>query len=288
MFAREEFILYLVLFELILSLVLIVPLNYFAWNLGLLDKPNNRKIHTRPIPKIGGILIWLVWLIATLLLDALSFSDILFLSSFFILGLIDDFIEISGKIKLIFIFLAFTLKFNFLYGIIAALTIPPLIISDGVDALFTTYCLGIIMAIYVLGISNVGLIILIVPLLVFLIYNLHPAKNFLGENGALFLSALILFYILQSGKLKLLFLISLPLIDLIIVMLKRLFTKKNIFAADKTHLHHLLYNKGGNILVIIAYQISILIFFLALKFNLNWLLVLGLFYILYIESENRL
>ncbi len=44
---------------LVISLVAIYPIRYFAERLGLLDRPGGRKTHAKPIPLGGGIGIWL-------------------------------------------------------------------------------------------------------------------------------------------------------------------------------------------------------------------------------------
>ena len=86
----------------------------------------------------------------------------------------------------------------------------------------------------------------------FLRYNFNPASIFLGDSGSLFLG-----YILAAasviGVLKSTIFLSLlipililgiPIYDTASVMMRRFRSGKNIFLADKSHLHHRLLNKG--------------------------------------------
>ena len=74
---------------------------------GLVDVPNERKIHTAPISRLGGIAIWLSTMLTFLFLVLLSYypygnllSGILLGGSLmFLLGLIDDIYNLQVDIK---------------------------------------------------------------------------------------------------------------------------------------------------------------------------------------------
>ena len=76
---------------------------------GLVDLPNERKIHKAPISRLGGIAIWLSTILTFLFLVMLSYypygsllSGILLGGSLmFLLGLIDDIYNLDAKFKLI-------------------------------------------------------------------------------------------------------------------------------------------------------------------------------------------
>ncbi|MBQ4115285.1 undecaprenyl/decaprenyl-phosphate alpha-N-acetylglucosaminyl 1-phosphate transferase [bacterium] len=76
---------------------------------GLVDIPNERKIHTAPISRLGGIAIWLSTMLTFFFLVLLSYypygsllSGILLGGSLmFLLGLIDDIYNLDAKFKLI-------------------------------------------------------------------------------------------------------------------------------------------------------------------------------------------
>ncbi|MBQ9688420.1 undecaprenyl/decaprenyl-phosphate alpha-N-acetylglucosaminyl 1-phosphate transferase, partial [bacterium] len=89
--------------------VFIVPLviNFSKHN-GLIDVPNERKIHKTPVSRLGGIAIWASTMLTFLFLVFLSYypygsllSGILIGGSLmFLLGLIDDIYNLNAKFKL--------------------------------------------------------------------------------------------------------------------------------------------------------------------------------------------
>ena len=89
--------------------VFIVPfVIYYSDKLGLVDQPNERKIHTGKISRLGGIAIWLATMMTFLCLIILSYypygsllSGVLLGSSLmFLLGLVDDIYGLGAKFKL--------------------------------------------------------------------------------------------------------------------------------------------------------------------------------------------
>ena len=90
--------------------VFILPLVIsFSQKLGLYDKPDERKIHSHPIPRLGGISIWICTILSFLSLIILSYyphgrllSGLLLGGSLmFLLGLVDDIYGLSAKFKFI-------------------------------------------------------------------------------------------------------------------------------------------------------------------------------------------
>ena len=136
---------------------------------------------------------------------------------------------------------------------------------DGLDGLATGICL-----ITAIGLSylsspngiieiNLWLIALVGSCLGFLVYNWKPAKIFLGDGGSYFLGfslssiSIMNYYSLESTiksdyfflkPFVPLLLLSIPIIDMIFVILNRLMKGKSPFIADKSHLHHRLINTG--------------------------------------------
>jgi UDP-GlcNAc:undecaprenyl-phosphate GlcNAc-1-phosphate transferase len=116
-------------------------------------------------------------------------------------------------------------------------------------------------------------ILLIVSLFYILLLNL---KNniFLGDAGSLFLGSLIGLNLISNYNLQIsemhfpvedIFIaLMLPGLDMLRVFASRIFNKKNPFSPDRTHLHHLLIERGfktGEILLIFSLLILIPIFF---------------------------
>lgn len=89
--------------------VCLVPLVIsFSKKEGLVDVPNERKIHTKPISRIGGVAIWASTMLTFLCLVFMSYypsgnllSGILLGGSLmFLLGLVDDIYNLDAKFKL--------------------------------------------------------------------------------------------------------------------------------------------------------------------------------------------
>ncbi|MFH1193534.1 MAG: MraY family glycosyltransferase [bacterium] len=90
----------------------------------------------------------------------------------------------------------------------------------------------------------------------FLFLNFYPtplrqgfagqAKLFLGEGGSLFAGFIFgALAIMTGAKIAVsLMVFSLPLIDLIAVVLKRIIRNKPVFAGDRLHLHYILVDRG--------------------------------------------
>lgn len=80
----------------------------------------------------------------------------------------------------------------------------------------------------------------------FLIFNFHPAKIFLGEGGSVFIGFILgSLAIISGGKIATTLLcMGIPILDVLWVILRRLFTGQSPFLADKKHLHFRLLDIG--------------------------------------------
>jgi UDP-GlcNAc:undecaprenyl-phosphate/decaprenyl-phosphate GlcNAc-1-phosphate transferase len=211
----------------------------YALQRGFYDVPNDRKIHTSPIPRLGGIAIWLGFMLTMAWFSYIykgQFEDealvgtLLGGSLMFFVGLIDDLYNLSPYLKLFGQFLAATTAFHL--GVqISALDLPysqilllqdfsyPVTVLwlialsnamnfiDGVDGLA-----GGVSMISALTMSVVALnmhepvpalfaIILAGSTLGFLNFNFYPARIFMGDSGALF-CGFVLASIAVTGVLK--------------------------------------------------------------------------------------
>ncbi len=101
----------------------------------------------------------------------------------------------------------------------------------------------------------------------FLVFNFHPAKIFMGDTGSMFLGFMISIICLMGFKTVTLtsFLIpivilTIPILDTLFAIIRRIINKKPIYEADKKHLHHQLLNKkfSQRVTVLIIYLASIL------------------------------
>lgn len=112
---EEIKIFFYVLIPGIVTYLLVPLLKKLSYKFLLLDKPNFRKLHSKPIPNSGGISIFISFLIGTLYLK--NFTDIYFESLYtflftsllvLLIGLLDDLYNISAFIRLITQFLITT------------------------------------------------------------------------------------------------------------------------------------------------------------------------------------
>lgn len=194
-----------------------------ALKIGAVDKPNNRKVHQRLMPRLGGLSIYLGFLVSTIWLvrDYKAVLAILIASSIVVLtGILDDKFQLRPIYKLLgqviaalvivffdlqmeFIHLPFdfsdqsTFNFGFLAIPITILWIVGVTNSinliDGLDGLATGVSAIATATMLVLAImmNNVPVIFmasaLLGSLLAFLYFNFYPAKIFMGDTGSLFL-----------------------------------------------------------------------------------------------------
>lgn len=218
--------------------VFIVPLVIsYSKSKGLVDVPNERKIHTKPISRLGGIAIWASTMLTFLVLVFLSYYPYGSLLSciliggtlMFLLGLIDDIYNLDAKFKL-FIQIAIASLVFLLGGRIDSVPFLPqlnIVVSyiltilwivgisnavnfiDGVDGLagsvvtVNSITLGLIAVAMVPPNTMSALIAFILAgsMLAFLTYNFNPAKIFMGDSGALF-SGFLLATLSITGVMK--------------------------------------------------------------------------------------
>jgi len=186
---------------------------------NFLDQPNARKVHKIPISRLGGLGIFSGFILNALIWYFLGDPQnliflILSLCILFIVGIVDDFKELSPKIKFLVQFLAafmicFSgLRIESLYGIFGIGDLPTIVqyiftiilitgiinalnLIDGVDGLAGG--LGFIssMALFIFLIYQKEWMYALVSislggaLLAFLKFNFSPAKIFMGDAGSL-------------------------------------------------------------------------------------------------------
>jgi len=80
----------------------------------------------------------------------------------------------------------------------------------------------------------------------FLIWNKHPAKIFLGEGGSLFAGFILgSLAIISGGKIAVtMFVIAIPMLDIVRVAVRRLQRNQSMFIGDREHLHYKLLGLG--------------------------------------------
>lgn len=246
------------------------------------DVPNLRSLHKEPVPITGGIGIVLTFLFVLFLNNNfIGEYSYLFLSVLlvFLVGLYDDIFNAHPRLKFFLIFIAslilsfdniflttlgsyfgfemtlgfFALPFTFfaIMGFTNALNL-----IDGVDGLAGGVSIVILLTFLQVGNEfNDTLIIVLSATLLgsitgFLLFNWNPAKIFMGDSGSLTIGFVLAVLALLSAKylhpVVILYFLAVPVIDTLVVMIRRIKYKKSPFVADKTHIHHLLIEFFGS------------------------------------------
>ncbi len=244
-------------FVIAVFVALIIPVvKKVAIHINALDIPNERKVHKKPIARLGGLGIF-----AGLLLGYMLFAEqnvvmnSILIASFFIVivGLIDDINPIKSKYKFLAQLVAACiivfhgdvyldhLTFFGHYIDFAWFTIPLTIffivgcincinLIDGLDGLSSG-----ISAIYFLTIGIIGYLlsgydfqvilcfIMLGACLGFLVHNFNPAKIFAGDSGSMLLGLIISVVALLGFKAATLSSLIIPLLILAIPILDTLF-----------------------------------------------------------------
>ncbi|MCA0757522.1 undecaprenyl/decaprenyl-phosphate alpha-N-acetylglucosaminyl 1-phosphate transferase [Paenibacillus sp. N4] len=99
---------------LIIALAMTPLVKKFAFKVGAIDKPNHRKVHTRIMPRLGGLAIYIAFVGAYFMLspfipdNLLRAQDVNMINALLvggtiiiILGALDDRFELSAKVKLL-------------------------------------------------------------------------------------------------------------------------------------------------------------------------------------------
>ena len=263
---------------LIVSLIVIPLMIRLAPALDLLDQPNARKVHLRPMPRVGGWGITLGAMIAILIWQPLVPGAIAFVVGALVIllgGAWDDQGDLPPLAKLlvqmtaaipVVVYAGLVMNSIPLYGefVLPGLLALPLTVlglmvcinaantSDGLDGLAAGVSLlsllGILYLAYMAGADEVLVITAaaIGGLAGFLRYNTFPARTFMGDAGSQFLGFAVGYLGLalihsSGGALSpwlLLLIVGLPAADLAIVSAGRLARRQHPFRADRTHLHH--------------------------------------------------
>ena len=208
------------LLALLISLILVPFVAKLAIKIGAVDKPNERKVHTKIMPRMGGLAIYLSFFAVLFLSHEMTMQHIGLLTGGTVLvlvGIIDDKTDMPAKIKLLgqifaaCIVVVSGVRVEFMTNFILGGVFPLYIFSvpftvlwivaitnavnliDGLDGLAagTSIIAAATMAIsgYATGQTEMAsmALILIGASLGFLKYNFHPAKIFMGDTGSMFL-----------------------------------------------------------------------------------------------------
>ncbi len=279
-------------FVALLTGLLLTPLaRKVATALGVLDHPDGwRKLQRRPVPLWGGVAVYAALVAGVLtaqqaaevppgfaqLALALVFSAGLVC----LLGCVDDLWNLPGRFKLLlqigsvlpialsgFVvrqvvvfgvpvelgWLGLPLTLLWLIGCINALNL-----LDGLDGLATTVGLSTAGMMVVIA-SSMGhehvawcALVLAGALAGFLVYNLPPARIYLGDSGSMVIGLACGVLAIQ-GAMKTATTLSItapalvlavPMLDTALAVLRRRLSGQSIYTPDRGHIHHRLLERG--------------------------------------------
>lgn len=217
----------------VISFVFMPQIYSIAKNVRAIDDPSvsERKIHTKKIPRLGGLAIYVSFLLGYTIVSKLTPGPIIemepiLIGSFLIvlMGIFDDISPVQAWKKFLIQILAAVIvvygselfvvrNFDFIFNItfneyfarmftvLWIVTITNAInLSDGMDGLAAGISFISLMTMAVIGIIDAGMyastvvmitLILAGSIVGFLPYNFPPAKIFMGDSGAQFIGFMI-------------------------------------------------------------------------------------------------
>ena len=249
-----------------------------AMHIGALDIPNERKVHKNPIPRLGGLGIFVGFMLGYMIFgqNSVQMNSIL-IGSFIILltGIFDDIKPISAKAKMlgqiaasaVIVFYGDILLthvtifgqyidfgiFSYpitLIFIVACTNIINLIdgldgLAGGVSSIFYLSTIVICFFQNRFGLEFTLALIALGSTLGFLIHNFNPARIFAGDSGALFMGFIIAVISLLGFKTTVitsifipLMILAVPILDTLFAIIRRVVNHRKISEPDKEHLHH--------------------------------------------------
>lgn len=280
--------LYSILIMIIIPMIfvgLFIPIiKKIAFHINALDIPNERKIHKKPMPRLGGLGIFSGFLIGYMLFGNHTYlMNSILIGSFVLLivGMIDDINSIKARYKLLgqivasmivvlygglllkdisffglyvdFGILSYPITIMFILGCINCMNL-----IDGMDGLA-----GGISSIFFLTIGIIAVIkgqfalataltfIMFGSTLGFLFHNFYPAKIFMGDSGSMFLGLMIAVITLLGFKSTMMsaiiipfFILAVPIFDTVFAIIRRKLKGESFATPDKSHIHHQLLKRN--------------------------------------------
>lgn len=203
----------------------------FAAKTGAMDAPDARKVHKKPIPRIGGIGIYIAFMAGMLVVMSMNvlteevsheLIGLLFGGSLIVLlGIIDDYKNLPAKVKLVgqiiaatVLVVAFDVRIDFItdpfgdYLFLEFMAIPATIfwivgltntvnLIDGLDGLAAGVSTIACITIFLVALQqDIMLVAVLTAALAgaamgFLYYNFNPARIFMGDSGSMFLGYML-------------------------------------------------------------------------------------------------
>lgn len=160
---------------------------------------------------------------------------------------------------------------------------------DGLDGLAASIALATIIILLIFGGNSLTLAKIGSPLVgalfAFLLFNMRIVnfmpRIFLGDAGSTLLGLTLVWVLIETAQsdasyrvginpATALYLIAIPLFDMVVTTLRRILRKQPLFQADRSHIHHLLLDSGFSERGVLVIILGLSIAFNLLGLKLNW------------------
>ena len=219
----------------IVALILTPIIRFVSIKWGFIDRPSMRKVHKKQIPSLGGVSIFIAFMVVVItaciqdqgIISSKVWGVVLAGLILVIMGIYDDIKDMPAFIKLVgqiivaviaysvgfrieeffgfeattfwFKFISFIITTGWIVGVINAINL-----IDGLDGLACGVCAIISFFLFIVSLSSGNFVLLIFAAalvgscLGFLPYNFHPASIFMGDTGSMFLGFMLSLIALES------------------------------------------------------------------------------------------
>lgn len=272
------------LLAMLVSYILTPYIKKLAFKIGAVDRPDNRKVHKRIMPRLGGLAIYIAFMIgciASLEMTWDIFGILLGGTMIVALGVADDVYQLPAKVKLLgqiaaaCVLVLFDIRIEWVnnpfggYFYLDMLSVPLTIfwvisftnvvnLIDGLDGLAAGVSaiasLTIILVAIQMGYFHVAILTAALAggIVGFIRYNFNPATIFMGDTGSMFigymLAAISVYGAVKTAATIALIVpaiaLGLPILDTAFAIMRRYVNGRPIFQPDKGHLHHRLLAQG--------------------------------------------
>ena len=281
------------LFTFFIAFAVLFLMRKVARQVGLVDKPSGRKLHTGNIPLVGGVAICItivqyIYSHPGMINHAnLYMCSIVGLTS---VGALDDRFDLSVKIRMLvqavisvaMIYFAkaelvtlgnilgfgeIALGYGYIGGIITVFAVIGCInafnMVDGIDGLLgglsivTFGAIGILLSMGNEKSLSYLCLLLVVCMVPYIVMNLgligRERKVFMGDAGSMMIGFTVIWLLIGASQtpgnpmirpVTALWLIALPLMDMVAIMIRRVKQGKSPFKPDREHLHHICQRLG--------------------------------------------
>jgi Fuc2NAc and GlcNAc transferase len=265
-------LIWIFLLALLASIAFTGLLRRYALAASLLDIPNARSSHSLPTPRGGGVAIVVVFLLGSLILFQYGLLSSAALWAFLgagawiaVVGFIDDHQHIAARWRLLAHFIGaawglfwlglptlslFGIELTTLDYVLAAFYLVWLLnlynFMDGIDGLASieaiSVCVGGVLLLLGTGSTDeYPLLLLIMAVAGFLLWNFPPAKIFMGDAGSGFLGITLGLFSLQAAHqspqlfYSWLILLGVFIVDATWTLIRRFLRGEKVYEAHRSH-----------------------------------------------------